>query len=150
MVVPILVEDGEISNPEELLFFPYGTVSPAQLNDKFSLEEDRLVRCYYNTLIRETCAILGLDLIPTVTLAQRIMNRLYYQISFKHTGIEMIAAIIFLSAKMSESPITLHKVLTALKYAKNGEILSQNSFEYTDLRTSSLESERVLLTQLGF
>ena len=58
----------------------------------------------------------------------------------------MIAAIIFLSAKMSESPITLHKVLTALKYAKNGEILSQNSFEYTDLRTSSLESERILLT----
>ena len=28
MVVPILVEE-EISNPEQLLFFPYGTVSPS-------------------------------------------------------------------------------------------------------------------------
>ena len=148
------------SNPEldsNALLIPSDIIRPSEL-DGLSLEEETNLRIFGCELIQEGGIMLKLPQV-TMTTGMELFHRFYFRYSFAENDLQsIIASCLFIATKLEETPKKIRDFVSVFDYLmkikRNVEspipVLSLNSEEFFDLRQDLINSERLILKEVGF
>ena len=86
------------------IYIPLNTVTPSEIQDKFTVEQERKFRVYGCDLIQISGVLLKIPQIA-ISLGQAVFHRFYYRKSFVRCEINCMAtASLFIACKVSDCP----------------------------------------------